>query len=384
MYNYSYNKSAVDKLNTDKLYVRLNRLNDSSLKNVVIIKDCFDTSTFRYRGYNVCETMANSEKYTVEMFLVKECEHLFSSRIDLIVLQRAQWSFELQNFISFFKGKTPIVYDMDDLIYDSKYLPEYIQSIGKTNDSFLSSIIASTELYSKIIKQCDGIITTTEPLKAFLENDFNVATYVFPNYLNNEQIEISERVRNIKSTAENNGRFCIGYFSGSNSHARDFAVAQSALLKMMQKYDDVDVLVLGHLTLSEEWNTYKENGRLIFKEFVNYRDLQYEIGTVDLNIIPLQRHRFNECKSELKYFEASIVDVPSLASNNTVYSSVIKHGVDGFLSDELSWLDNLEYIYNNRFLLKAVTDSAREKCLKKYSSLSLLPMIENIYDLVLG
>ena len=43
-------------------------------------------------------------------------------------------------------------------------------------------------------------------------------------------------------------------------------------------------------------------------KFVPYQELQYKIGSVDLNVIPLQKHEFNNCKSELKYFEASIVD----------------------------------------------------------------------------
>jgi hypothetical protein len=33
----------------------------------------------------------------------------------------------------------------------------------------------------------------------------------------------------------------------------------------------------------------------------------------NLNLVPLQNNMFNNCKSELKFFEAGIVEVPSVA-----------------------------------------------------------------------
>jgi hypothetical protein len=115
-------------------------------------------------------------------------------------------------------------------------------------------------------------------------------------------------------------------------------------------------------------------------DYVPYEELQYEIGQVDLNIIPLQKHEFNDCKSELKYFEASIVNTLTCATDNVIYKNVITDGEDGFLSDETSWFEKIEYIYLNQDKLKHVVDNARNKCFNEYSSGEQEELIEKVYD----
>ena len=108
--------------------------------------------------------------------------------------------------------------------------------------------------------------------------------------------------------------------------------------------------------------------------------MQYEIGKADLNIIPLQKHEFNDCKSESKYFEAGIVNTLTLATDNGVYQNCIEDGVDGFLSDELSWFEKMEYIYLNHYKLHNLADNEKNKCLNVYGSQKQEFYLEKIYD----
>lgn len=57
-----------------------------------------------------------------------------------------------------------------------------------------------------------------------------------------------------------------------------------------------------------------------------------------LNIAPLEINRFCEAKSELKYFEAALVRVPTVASPTQPFKNAIQHGVNGFLAgDSADW-----------------------------------------------
>ena len=127
----------------------------------------------------------------------------------------------------------------------------------------------------------------------------------------------------------------------------------------------------------------KDRGRIIVSKFVSFEELEYEIGKVDLNIIPLQKHSFNNSKSELKYFEASIVNTLTCATDNDVYKNIIEDGIDGFLSDELSWFDKIEYIYLNYPNLNHVIDCARNKCLREYGNENQEKTLEKLYDDIL-
>lgn len=383
MYNVKCKEKYNNELFLGDFYKRYNKIKFSNKKNVVYIKDYFDNSTFRYRAYNVIESMDLSEKYCVTCFLVDELNGIYNlvDEIDIFIMQRAKWSFELSNFITYLKMNNKIViYDMDDMIYSSKYVPEYLNSIGSYDNISIDSFFALAKRYELIIQECSGAITTTTNLKKKIEEDLNIPVWQLNNYLNKEQISISNKIVDKKNKYKDDSKFVIGYFSGSNSHKRDLETMEQALCKLIEKYDDIYLNIVGYMNLSDNLRKLKKQGKLIFSKFVTYEELQYLIGNVDLNVIPLQKHRFNECKSELKYFESGIVNTLSLATDNSVYSDIITDGVDGFLTDELSWFDKLEYIYLNKNKLDEVIEKANKKCHELYDYDKQTNKIEKIYD----
>jgi len=370
-------------LDVPEFSIRYYQLLNSKKKNIIYIKDVFDNSTFRYRTYNVMEAMENNFKYFVTCFLVSELYSIYKllSKIDLIILQRAKWSFELESFIRIVKEKKiPIVYDMDDLIYHTKYVPKYLNSIGDYRDFTVDSFFALSKRYELIASSSDGFIATTNDLKQHLECDFNKPVWLMPNFFNKEQEEESRKICLLKEKNYKRDKFVIGYFSGSNSHQRDLEIVESAIIKLMDKYPDIYLKIVGYMSLSKEFEKLKKDGRILIDKFVPFQELQYKIGEVDLNIIPLQNHEFNHCKSELKYFEASIVDVVSCATDNNVYHNIIEDGKDGFLCTEMDWYDKIEYVYLNYDKMKNVIKSAKNKCYQLYGNNRQEERILNLYD----
>ncbi len=386
MYDLKCDKEFNEKLDIPDFLERYLSLLHSDKKNIIIIKETFSDPTFRYRGYNVFQSMRNNGKYNVNCFLVEELHYIyeFLDKIDLVILQRAIWSFDLESFINVLKVKNiKIIYDMDDLIYNTKYIPKYLDNIGDYRENTVNSFFSVSKRYELIAGLCDGYIVTTQNLFENMKKDFNKPVWVFHNYLNLEQEKISEEIVNLKKDNYNDDKFLIGYFSGSYSHKRDLEIVESAILKLMKKYDDIYLKIVGYMDLDYELEKLKDEGRIIFSDFVSFEELQYEIGKVDLNIIPLQKHEFNECKSELKYFEASIVDTITCATDNEVYKSIINDGVDGYLSDEISWYDKIEYIYLNHNNLENIVLNAKTKCLKEYGNKNQEDRLEKMYDEIL-
>ncbi len=383
MYILECDKRFNKKLPIPDFYSRFSSISQSDKPNIIIIKEQFDDPTFRYRGYNIIQTMKNNCKYNLNCFLVRELSELYNiaNKLNLVIIQRALWSFELESFIHFLKDNDiKVLYDVDDLIFNTKYVPDYLNNIGAKDEEMISHFFALSQRYQLIFEMCDGYIVTSKKLQDEIIKDYDKPTWVFHNYLNLEQESISEDVVNLKKNTYLNDKFIIGYFSGSNSHKRDLEIAEQALIKLINKYDDVYLKIVGIMDLSSELKKLKDDGRVLISKFVPYEKLQYEIGKVDLNIIPLQKHDFNDCKSELKYFEASIVNTLTLATDNIVYQNCIKDGVDGFLADELSWFEKMEFIYLNHYKLRDIADNARKKCLKEYGSNEQESHLEKMYD----
>ncbi|MCI6265423.1 MAG: hypothetical protein MR598_01085 [Erysipelotrichaceae bacterium] len=383
MYALKCKKEFDMQLEIPEFSIRYSNILQSKKKNIVYIKDVFDNSTFRYRTYNVMEAMESSDKYYVTCFLISELYSIYNilDKIDLVILQRAKWSFELESFIRVLRElNIKIIYDMDDLIYHTKYVPKYLNSIGDYREFAMDSFFALSKRYEMITSISDGFIVTTQSLKRHIESDFNKPVWILSNFLNLEQEEESKKIVQMKENMDKDDKFVIGYFSGSNSHQRDLEIVESAIVKLMEKYDNIYLKIVGFMNLSDRFQEWKKKGRIIFDKFVPYQELQYKIGSVDVNIIPLQKHEFNECKSELKYFEASIVDTISVATNNEVYSGIIEDDVDGYLSGEMDWYEKLEYIYLNYDKMDKIRKNAKEKCYWNYGNENMKEKITNLYD----
>ncbi|KKU54751.1 MAG: Glycosyl transferase group 1 [Candidatus Moranbacteria bacterium GW2011_GWE2_47_10] len=89
---------------------------------------------------------------------------------------------------------------------------------------------------------------------------------------------------------------------------------------------------------------------------------------MDINIVPLELgNPFCEAKSELKFFEAGIVGVPTVAVANRTFSEAIEEGVDGFLAkDTQQWIEKLELLILDANLRKEMGKKARGKASSKY------------------
>jgi len=383
MYSIKCNQEFDMQLDIPNFSIRYSGLINSNKKNIIYIKDVFDNSTFRYRTYNVMESMKDSDKYYVTCFLINELYSIYDvlDKVNLVILQRAKWSFELESFIRVLRKKNiKIIYDIDDLIYHTKYVPKYLNSIGDYREFSIDAFFALAKRYEMIASISDGFIVTTNGLKKHIQTDFEKPVWILENFLNLEQESISKKIVSEKKNTYKDDKYIIGYFSGSNSHQRDLEIVESAIIRLMKEYDNIYLKVVGYMTLSSQLEHFKKRGRIIFDKFVPYQELQYKIGSVDVNIIPLQRHEFNECKSELKYFEASIVDTVSVAVNNEVYSSIIKDGVDGFLCNEMDWYEKLKYVYLHPKEMEQIRKNAKNKCYEKYGNRNMEKKITAIYD----
>ena len=93
MYTLNYKKDFEMKLPIPKFSERYEKILKSEKQNIVYIREEFDHSTFRYRTYNVIESMENNDKYNVTCFLVEELENIIHliDKIAIIILQRTKW-----------------------------------------------------------------------------------------------------------------------------------------------------------------------------------------------------------------------------------------------------------------------------------------------------
>jgi glycosyltransferase involved in cell wall biosynthesis len=299
--------------------------------------------------------------YEDDPFLVSKVK-----KVKVIVLNRVSWNDNIQKLVKQAEvlGQS-IIYDTDDLTFDVE--------LFKQSEMYVNFNEAQKEQYEKTTgleilesKQLKAITTTTSFLAEKLSR-FKKPVFVVRNKLSKQELQWTREARKIylrRASRDEDVR--LGFFSGSVSHNRDFATIVPALEAILSRYKNVKLYLVGYLSTGDEF--YKKfKDQIVQLPFVPRKKHYQNIAEVDINLAPLEMTDFCQSKSELKFFEAGIIGIPTVAVENQTFLETIAHGKDSLLSkDTNAWVDNLERLIDDKELRITLGEKARQKVLKKY------------------
>lgn len=331
-----------------------------------------DSSTFRYRVYNMASILSRIEYFSCSFFFLNEVEFLIDTAedIDVLILCRIRYNHKIGEIVNKVRRNGGrIIFDCDDLVFDSRYTHLIIETLNQDaeNPVLWDNWFAYTSRLGATLRLCDEAIVTNAYLADRLREYHDVKTHVVQNFMNEEQLQISDSIFKEKTLINfrSNSRINIGYFSGTPSHERDYKIIEQTLVELMGKYNNLDILIVGYLS-NQGLNAIYPDRVSIFgmHDFVN---LQRIMGYVEINIVPLQNNTFTNCKSELKFFEAAAVGTLSVATPVFTYSNCIVDGSTGWLASEHSWNEKIIEAIESRGDYPKMACLANEYVLDTYS-----------------
>jgi glycosyltransferase involved in cell wall biosynthesis len=306
-----------------------------------------DNSTFRYRVYNMVHVLnQDPARHSAAYFFLADLHRLddIADTADLLVICRSRYDSQLQQLVTAFRrrGKR-VLFDIDDYVFSTDHVHLLVNTLDLNlrDPQVWQDWFAYCGRLGAALRLCDGGITTNTHLAAKMADFAQIPVAVVPNFMNPEQLEMSERVRAVRSSQRPgaDGLIHLGYFSGSPSHNRDFAMVVPALEELLAEDDRLGVVVVGYIEAGPRLERF--GGRVVRFPFQDYVNLQKLIGAVEINLMPLQHNVFTNSKSELKYFEAAAVGTVSVASPSLVYAQAIQHRHNGYLAQAHQWFDVL-------------------------------------------
>ena len=248
-----------------------------------------------------------------------------------------------------------VAYDVDDLIFDSGAL-DHLSAFDPQTPT------EQVERYVRAIQQCDTVFCSTEFLKARLQT-LHADVRVIRNGL-------SEQIRTQAMTSPDygsaHGRVRLGYFSGSAHHDADFALIQETLLELLGERPNLELLLVGKLKFDERFWAYGD--RFLCKPFMPYSEFIDSFSAVDINLVPLQTSNpFSHARSELKYIEAGIFGITTVASPAASYLQSINHEDNGLLAGDSDWKDMLGVLIEDRDLRAKLGRNAQRDVQTNYT-----------------
>lgn len=316
-----------------------------------------------YRVNNKIEQL-ESLGFTVWHINLSSFEMGYAENASHIIIYRAVYSDKLALLLELAKkDHKPVLYDIDDLVIDTSYTDQlsYVQNLSNQEKLKYDSGVNS---YGSLLKLCDGAIASTKTLGNELAK-FNDLVLLNRNLASKKLIEISEIAR--ETNKDHEAQIVkIGYFSGSITHNENFDLIRSAIIDLMTKYENIELHLVGHIDLPEELKLFKN--RVVKHSFVDWKELPYLISKVDINLAPLTKSIFNEAKSEIKWIEASLVKVVTVASKLGAFDEQIDHGVTGILVEDSEWYEKLSYIIENPMVREKIAENAYDFVIKYCST----------------
>jgi glycosyltransferase involved in cell wall biosynthesis len=294
--------------------------------------------------------------------------------LDVVVLWRVPHGQHVKGIIELCRQRgTLVVFDVDDLMFRPELaVIEIIDGIRSQNFSELHTQTFFT-MIGRTLKAADVVTCPTAEL-AHEARLLGRPACVLPNGFDDASHSLARRAKaDWARTGDDLLR--IGYAGGSRTHQRDFAVAAGAVARVLREMPQARLVIFRDpasgegLVLMDEFSAFRELAdRIEWRDMVPLAQLPVEMARFAVNIAPLEADNpFCEAKSELKYFEAALAGVPTVASPAGPFRRAIIDGVTGFLAaSETEWFEALSRLLADAGLRARVAQAAYHDALAHF------------------
>ena len=311
-------------------------------RRVVIISGESHTPGHFYRVLRLAEA-AESCGVAVSWMRLEDSEHRRDeiSRANVVFIWRAPFTTATSAIVRTAReAGAKIVFDVDDLMVKPELaridIIDGIRSMRVSADE-TARLFARVQ---KLMLQADVCTCPTNELADHIR-EYQKIAYVLPNGFDEAVHRTSRLAVRRRRREPDTALIRIGYASGTRTHQRDFGQASDALARVLREHPECR-LVLFRDPLSQEPVVHPTEFPVLaacmhqieWRDMVPLDRLPNEIARFDINLIPLEiGNPFCEAKSELKFFEAALVEVCTIASRTGPMQRTIRDWETGRLVD---------------------------------------------------
>jgi len=223
----------------------------------------------------------------------------------------------------------------------------------------------------RMVKIADHVVVATEHIAKGIRH-LNPNITVIPN-------AIDPKIWDVKRKKRNNDIIRIGWMS-SGSHFVDSPIIEDIMQELLKEYPNLEFHVAGMVKdyiKGDRWVHHE--GTVGYDEFPQF----YEDLGIDIAIAPLKDIPFNHSKSNIKFLEASMLEIPIVASDISTYNC-IKHGKTGYLaSSPEQFKKYLKFLIENPDKRKEIGQNAKKYVLENWTIDKFLPKYEELFEKLL-
>lgn len=343
----------------DSLLIDMNAPATSSSPTRILFVAGIEEAPLRYRVYLPAEALRRRGIASEVRFHTDPQLDELAADADLVVLFRVRATKRILKLIdSRHRQRKPVLFDIDDLVFAEHSSIPWLNTLPPVEANIIRR---NNELFRIAMQSCDGVIVSTAQLGEEVKK-LGLPWAECPNGVGERLLELSHyAVEQIPPAHP----FRIGYLSGTFTHQADWLLIEPAILDFMDQHSEVELWLVGQVRRTESLARFGD--RVKFMPLVPWQHLPALTRQLDVNLAPLSDGTFNECKSAIKWLEAALVQVPTIASAIPPYAGVITHGQNGMLATTLTeWRECLERLIASTDIRVRLGQQAQNDAIERF------------------
>lgn len=330
----------------------------------ILILSGVQGDTRRYRAFHLYEQLRLAGCKPILAHLTSPDLVELAQTADILILQRVTWDRQAARLVNSVRARGGLVIsDVDDLVFDPGAF-RWIDAPDFSDPTRARLYQENMRRNRETIDQSQAVLVSTPYLAEQVER-LGKPAWIHRNGFSLEMYARSLEAQN--QTRPEDGKVTLGYASGTPTHQRDFRLLKTALLKILRDYPQVELHIAGHLDPGKGWDPVMDKIRRL--PFVPWRQLPGVLRQFSINLAPLRvDNPFSQSKSEIKYMEAALVEVVTIASPTAAFQQAIQDGETGYLAGSPEeWEAVLRMLIENPDLRRRVGQQACQDVVNKYA-----------------
>lgn len=200
-------------------------------------------------------------------------------------------------------------------------------------------------------------VTTTQDYLSDKIKTINSNTFVLPNYIYLKEWDLP-KYKNESDTIRI-------FWAGSMTHLEDMKLVVNPIKRICKEFPNVQLVFMGDTRIGDLFDGCNVENMLGVP--VEVWPVKLSTIRADIGIAPLIDNEFNRCKSNIKWLEYGINQIPSVCSP-TRYGESIKNGDTGYIANtEEDWYKNIKKLVIDKGLREKIGMNAYEEVKKNWS-----------------
>lgn len=230
--------------------------------------------------------------------------------------------------------------------------------------------------FKSLLEMADAVTCSTDGVAGAIKKELTPKRIeVFPNLVrfdHYEQVDLKEDPKTIKIL-----------WQGGIAHYEDWYPLREALGNITRKYPQVHWVIWG-----AQFPWVKElipAHRYTFKNWCAYQEYKLRLAMIghDISLAPLQSNVFNDCRSAIKFYEASALKHPAvtLAQNTGPYKREILDNETALLfNDPQEFEDKLSLLIENEKERKRLAANAKDWVAENRDAMKEVPKLVEFWE----